>query len=120
MKRPKAWVWAVVFMSAAAILLALVIWPRGSGSTTAEVWQNGSLTARLDLTQNGSWEFISQSGGRNTVEVRSGQVFVTSADCPDQICVKHEEARPGSPIVCLPNRLVVSLTEEAQTDATTG
>ncbi len=48
----------------------------------------------------------------HTIEVRNGSVSVTSAPCPDQICVKHHAVRhAGECIVCLPARLTVTLQE---------
>lgn len=51
-------------------------------------------------------------GETNTCEIRDGQVYMTSADCPDQICVK---SRPigagGGSIVCLPNRIVLKIVD---------
>ena len=46
--------------------------------------------------------------GRVTVEVGDGSVSVTSADCPDHVCV-HSGAitRPGAAIVCVPNEVTV-------------
>lgn len=48
--------------------------------------------------------------GYNRVVVRDGSVFVESAPCGNQICVKTGRvSRPGQWIACLPNRVFVAV-----------
>ena len=48
--------------------------------------------------------------GNNRVVVRDGSVFVESAPCANQICVKTGQvSRPGQWIACLPNRVFVAV-----------
>jgi len=48
--------------------------------------------------------------GVNHIEIRDGQVKMTHADCPDQLCVNHKAiSATGEQIVCLPNQVVVSI-----------
>ena len=46
----------------------------------------------------------------NVVEISGGKVSVTEASCKNQVCVRHGSiSKAGESIVCLPNRLVVSI-----------
>ena len=46
----------------------------------------------------------------NVVNIRGGQVTVSEASCKNQVCVLHGSiSHPGESIVCLPNRLIVSI-----------
>ena len=48
--------------------------------------------------------------GRNKIYIKGGQVYVAEADCPDQICVRHQPvSRDQETIVCLPHRLVIEV-----------
>ena len=48
--------------------------------------------------------------GNNRIVVRDGGVFVESAPCANQICVKSGRvSRPGQWIACLPNRVFVAV-----------
>ena len=48
--------------------------------------------------------------GSNRIVVRGGEVFVESAPCANQICVKTGTvSRPGQWIACLPNRVFVAV-----------
>ncbi len=51
------------------------------------------------------------------VSVSGGAVFVSSSVCPNQTCVRHAPIRGrGETIVCLPNRLVIRIGGEGETD----
>ena len=60
--------------------------------------------------------------GENIITVADGEVFVSHADCPDQICVQHGPLqKTGGPIICLPNRLTIEWAQkDAQVDALSG
>ena len=52
--------------------------------------------------------------GGNTVTVWNGCVFMSDADCPGGDCMRHAPiAKRGETIVCLPNRVTVSITADA-------
>lgn len=58
--------------------------------------------------------------GNNRIVVRDGSVFVESAPCANQICVRTGRvSRPGQWIACLPNRVFVAVEggAEEQIDA---
>ena len=46
----------------------------------------------------------------NIVKISGGEVSVTGASCKNQVCVRHGAiSKTGESIVCLPNRLVVTI-----------
>lgn len=46
----------------------------------------------------------------NTLVIKDGTADMISADCPDQICVKHTAiSKAGETIICLPNKVVVTI-----------
>ena len=58
--------------------------------------------------------------GKTVVEVSKGRVRVTESPCPHRICVRTGWAdQAGEMIVCVPNRIVVSVVgeEEGEVDA---
>ena len=57
--------------------------------------------------------------GTNTLVIKDGAVRIEKADCPDQVCVYHRGiSRNGESIICLPNRVVVSVrsSEDSELD----
>lgn len=46
----------------------------------------------------------------NVVTIKDGKVSVTGSSCKNRVCIRRGEiSMPGETIVCLPNRLVVSI-----------
>lgn len=49
----------------------------------------------------------------NQIEIKEGKVKMKYANCPDQLCVKHNEImRDGETIICLPNNVVIQVTSK--------
>ena len=68
---------------------------------------NGTQVLRVPLDRDGVYPI----GETNIITVSDGEVRMTHADCPDQICVKTGSiSRSGQSIVCAPNRMVVTIT----------
>ncbi len=58
-------------------------------------------------------ELIETENGDNLLVIKDGKASVKSADCPDEICVKHREiSKTGETIVCLPHKLVIEIVKE--------
>ena len=112
--------WILIFAAVIAVCLAVWLLPRGGGRT-ALVYQDGTLLYILNLRQDRTLT-VTGPAGENVVTVADGEVFISRADCPDQICVEHGPLRPGgTPIVCLPNRLSIQWIErDAAVDAVSG
>lgn len=102
---------SVILAVCAVLFLALYVFNGNMGSYV-EIEQNGVVIHTMPLDTNAVFNI--ESGGKvtNTVEVKNGSVSVTYADCPDQICVNHAPINlSGESIICLPNKVVVSVVE---------
>ncbi len=91
-----------------------------SDGTYAVVRQNDRVVACLPLDTDA--ELVLEG---NTVVVENGQVYMRTANCAGGDCLRHAPIkRSGESIVCLPNRVTVTVTdrkgEEAKTDAIAG
>lgn len=113
----------LIVLLAAAVILCLAVYfafelfaPAG---TTAVIYVDGREYRRVDLSKVKEPYVIEIETvyGRNTVLVEPGAISVSSADCPDKICV-HQGRLTGAgiPIVCMPHRLVIDI-EGGETDA---
>ncbi len=81
----------------------------------AVVSVDGSEVARYPLDKELETDIITVSG-TNTLVIKEGKASVSSASCPDLICVGHREiSNVGETIVCLPNKVVISI-EKANDD----
>ncbi len=84
----------------------------GSGGDTVIIKSDGKLFATYSLYEDRTIEVPApgDSDGFNIVEIKAGKVSVTDASCSNQVCVNSSEiSKSGESIVCLPNKLVVSI-----------
>ena len=118
--RPTAWDGAVILLlllAAGAVLLFSL--PQESGPLTAVVTLDGQEIARYALEDIEEPTILEVPGAPYPIslELQPGRVRVARSVCPSQDCVHTGWAsRAGAQIVCLPNRLVVSLTGGGQPD----
>ncbi len=107
----------LILAAVAAICLAVyfVFLLSAPAGTTAVIYINGEEYRRIDLSKTDRpYEFtIETEYGSNTVLVEHGAISVSSADCPDKICVNQGRlTQAGVPIICMPHRLVIRIEGE--------
>ena len=91
----------------AVIILSLWLIPSQSGDVV-NIYVDGALQKTLPLSEN-SETLIESDFGKNTIIIKDGEVYVTGADCPDRLCEKSKITKSGRSIICLPNRLSVTI-----------
>lgn len=105
-----------------AALVCCCLWflLRQDGSAVI-VEQNGRETARYALSEDRTVR-IEGEGGYNLLVIEGGEVYLSEADCPTQLCMKTGKIRyAGQSIVCLPHKLAVRIMGGASSlDAVTG
>ena len=114
-----------LYLIVGCLLVALIccgMWMllRRDGGTVI-VEQNGRETARYALSEDRTVR-IEGEGGYNLLVIQGGEVWLSEADCPTQLCVKTGKIRyAGQSIVCLPHKLAVRIAGGASgLDAVTG
>lgn len=111
-----------VLAAAAAILFAFR--PKAGNFLTARIVLDNELVAELPLSTLTQPVTLQVPGARYpiTVEAENGRVRVSHSECPSQDCVHTGwVSRSGGQIICLPNRLVITVTGGgADADAVTG
>lgn len=94
-------------------LLWILLYPGRDESYTAYIHVDGTLFKTIPLDEvDTPYEFTIQTedGHYNTICVEPGSIRISSADCPDLICVKQGAVTNSLlPITCLPHKLVISL-----------
>lgn len=110
--------WLLVPLVCGAVMLL-----RGMDDTalTAEIAVDGTMVAAYALTDKAQTVSLPEAPGV-TIEIRNRTVAVHSSDCPDKRCVRAGTiSRAGEMLICLPNRLVITLTgSEQEADVMTG
>lgn len=113
---------AVCFSLAAITAAAGIIYLSASESEKkyACIYQDGVLIHKINLSDVEKPYTVTV--GSNVILVEKGQVSMSDADCPDGLCIKQGAITGNArPIVCLPNNVVVKLTnDEKDVDAAIG
>ena len=107
-----------LILIAALLLISLLLFAvfrlLGGSGAWAVVKVDGKEIARYPLSKDGRFEL---NGGSNILVIEGGTARVVEADCPDKLCVRQGAiSRTGEAIVCLPNRLTVTIIGAQSTD----
>lgn len=114
-----------------AVLCGIVCWAvygsdYGTG-TLVTVRVDGEVYGTYDLAEDRIVN-IDKDGNHNCIIIEGNKVLMTEADCPDKYCLGQYRREGGmdksnQTIVCLPNRVVISISGGAtgeEPDAVTG
>lgn len=106
----------IAAIAALALIIGAAMFFDGGGQPEeAIVSVGGKQVKTLPLDTDVSYT-ICENGHTNVIEVRSGKVRMVSADCPDGLCVGQGWIdSEGQTLVCLPNRVTVTLRTNSET-----
>ena len=97
-------------LALAAVFLAGARLARRDAGRIAQVDIDGQTVWELPLSRATELLLENKIGGVNRLVIRDKKASVTEASCPDQICVRQGGAGDsGQTIVCLPNRIVITI-----------
>ena len=109
-KRDIVLILSIILVS--VLLLALISLSGKSGSSV-EVEVDGEHYATYSLNLDGEYAI----GDGNTLVIENGKAYMKSADCPDETCVRTGKiSKRGQTIVCLPNRVSVTVVTDDVVD----
>lgn len=108
-KSTKFWLVIIGAVLLVAVIGLFVIQAvREEGAQVVITWEGQEKT--YSLAEDQTLVYEGENGGYNVVTIEDGFVFMSEANCPDQICVNHKPTnQTADPIVCLPNKLVVEV-----------
>ena len=101
-------VFTVLVLAIGGLLVYNMLGQKEAGRVVVEV--DGEVFGEYKLFENQE-VLINET---NILLIENGVVNMYEANCPDQICVKHVPiSKNGETIVCLPNKVVVTVKEAA-------
>ena len=118
MKKTSFWIALIAVILAASV--GVLIWQHASkkDAVLAEIYVKGECIRTIDLSRVTESESFEVEGaiGKNTILVEPGRICITEADCPDHVCIHMGwlSAEHPSPIVCLPNQVVIQLSDSTE------
>jgi hypothetical protein len=75
---------------------------------------DGEEVEQYSLSEEGTYPL---NGGTNILRIQDGKAYLTSATCPDHLCVNQGKIdQSGETITCLPNRLTVTVYSAGTND----
>ena len=96
----------LIFLS---LLLFLLFALFRSPGRTVEITLDGKVLGTYPIDEDKTVD----AGEGKVVVISGGFVYMESADCKNQICVRHSPiSKSGESIICLPNRVIVRITGE--------
>lgn len=94
-------------------ILTLFLFSKQNRLYTAHIYVDGILFDSIplyELTSPYSFTITTEDGHYNEIHVEQGSICISSADCPDLLCVKQGTISNNLlPITCLPHHLVIEL-----------
>lgn len=118
--KTKTWILLLAAIAAVCLGLSIFLLLPGDDAVYAQISSGGKIVRTVNLRIDQQFTVTGETGGSNTVTVRDGRIAVTAADCPDRYCMERGFCSSGTPIVCLPNRLVIQFQGEQSVDAAAG
>lgn len=99
---------ALLLLVAVSLLLIVTLTKKSGNVVVVEI--DGVISEEYPLSVDGVFTL---NGGTNTLVIENGEAYISYSDCPDHTCEKTGKIRyVGQTIVCLPNRLSVTVQGE--------
>ncbi|MCM1539537.1 MAG: NusG domain II-containing protein [bacterium] len=106
----------ILFIAGVVLFVIVCFFLRGvlyhGDAAYVEFSQDGNVIRRVRMSGETVQEIRidAADGGYNLVHIENGSVFVSEADCENGDCIRQGAvSRPGSSIICLPHRLVITI-----------
>ncbi len=98
-----------IIILALSVLGFILLRKPASDNAQIEISIGGEVTEVHNLDTDAEY-IIETEHGYNTIQVKSGQVRVISADCPNKDCLNFGAiSKEGQIILCLPHKLAVRI-----------
>ena len=105
---------SILLLSLVTLLIFSLSRVEGADVPTAavEITVDGETVATYSLFEDGTYVL---NGGTNAIVIEGARVYMTHSDCPDHTCERTGKIKyVGQSIICLPNKLSVTIVGEAE------
>ena len=112
LKRKKLDIIVISAITLIAVISLLFIFLFKEAGSVCVVEVDGEIVGEYSLMLDG--EFV-LNGGTNTLVISGGEAYMINSHCPDHTCENTGKVKyVGQTIVCLPNKLSVTVRGETQ------
>ena len=96
----------LIILALSTVILIVTRSSKEQGAYVVVMVQNEEI-ARFSLGADGIYDI---NGGTNTIEIKDGRVRMLEAFCPNHLCIRQGWiSLEGQSIVCLPNKVIVTV-----------
>lgn len=111
----------IVIISVVLFLIWKLVYLKGQDTDSdacVEVTIDGRTYGTYPLSKDDTIKIKNGDGDvTNTLVIKGSVADMTSADCPDHLCVKKKAiSKEGESIICLPNKVVVTVKSDMKSD----
>ncbi|MDR0889995.1 MAG: NusG domain II-containing protein [Oscillospiraceae bacterium] len=117
--KTRTWVMLVSSFAIICAVLSCLFFFGGESKQYAEVYTDGKRLQTIDLSEDCEYR-IAYGEEYNILTVQDGKIAVTASSCATKDCVHRDYSDHGAPIVCIPNRLLISFSDGGDMDALVG
>ena len=118
--KTRTWIILTALLLALCVGMGLLFFSPAEDAHRAQIKSEGKVLRIVDLNTDQEFTVDTPGGGHNVVTVKDGKIAVTEANCPDHYCMDRGFVGGGTPIVCLPNTLVIEFLGEQEVDGAVG
>ena len=100
-------------------VIVLIIWHfiYSEDGKYVTIEQRDNLIGTYPLSADREIEIEHRGEIVNTIVIEDGYCYMKEAKCPDHLCIKQGKVnKSGQTIVCLPNRVVVTVVDSDSSD----
>jgi hypothetical protein len=110
--------WIVIVIFAIGFFIGFKIFARKGEYVQVRV--SGKIVAEYPLDEELETVIKGYDNGENKLVIKSGEAYIMEANCPDKLCMNQGKINlEGQSLVCLPNKVVVEITNnDKNTDST--
>lgn len=116
MSSKRIWLAILLILFVSSLFGTYWIYAQKTNSRIADIYLHGQVVKSIDLAKVKNPYFFridTGNGQWNEILVKPGEIEITKANCPDQVCVHHKPIGTGiEPIVCLPHQLVIRIRDD--------
>lgn len=103
----------IALFLAVGVIIALVLFLGQHKGATVKISVDGETIKTFPLDTDITYEIQGVNGGTNLLVIEDNKAYIRVASCPDSLCINMGKIdSAGQSIVCLPNRVVVSIEGE--------
>ena len=96
-----------------ALSVFLVAFLKSEDGVFVSVRIGDGESVMYSLSEDGEYKLL---GGKNILVIKDGKAYMSHADCPDKTCVRTGAiSKTGEQIICLPNRVYISIIGAEET-----